>query len=334
VDRQPHYKHLADAVQHLERVHAAGCRFGSLLTTRDREQFVSHTAEVFVADDLMHRGYTVQTVARSTQASPDLHVTGYGIDLAVEVYSPRELTAIDEWVNEVKDVTTYLDVRASYDSSVTTALEQSIPPSRSPVDPWAPVEMLEQTREEVISEIRHDVETALRALQPLRKVYRHRGTPLHTSVELDNVRLADAFPVRGSSISYPGLTGYSPAGVFRTVVERALRKARRRQAHGVDAAARALVVYLMGTKIAEDLVHPAHTKDAEAALDGIDPQQYGLDAIAFVVRALPRGLAFVFAVVDDTTLTTADVQAMFGASSERDSRSAPGSARDEHSGHP
>jgi hypothetical protein len=31
-----HYDHLADAVDHLERTHAAGCTFGELLRTRDR----------------------------------------------------------------------------------------------------------------------------------------------------------------------------------------------------------------------------------------------------------------------------------------------------------
>src|SRR6266498_4753407 len=69
-----HYEHLADAVVHLERVHAAGCTFGSLLTTRDREQFVSLTAEVLVADDLLRRGYAVSTIPRSDRVSPDLHV--------------------------------------------------------------------------------------------------------------------------------------------------------------------------------------------------------------------------------------------------------------------
>jgi hypothetical protein len=93
-----HYEHLADAVLHLERVHAAGCTFGSLLSTRDREQFVSLTAEVLVADDFLRRGYEVQTVQRSDQVSPDLLVVVDGLDVAVEVYSPRELLAVDAWV--------------------------------------------------------------------------------------------------------------------------------------------------------------------------------------------------------------------------------------------
>jgi hypothetical protein len=127
-----HYDHLADAVLHLERVHAAGCTFGSLLSTRDREQFVSLTAEVFVA------------------------------------------------------------------------------------------------------------------------------------VELDDIAEApDAGPLRRGTIGYPGFSGYSAAGVFRRTVERSQRKAKRRQAQGVPASARVLIVYLMGTQVAEDLSHPAHLGQAE-----------------------------------------------------------------------
>ena len=309
-----HYKHLAEAVEWLERVHTAGCRFGNLLATRDRQQFVSYTAEVLVADDLLQRGYTVTTIPRSTRASPDLHVVCDGIEVSVEVYSPRELTAVDDWVHEVSDLLNYADVRASYRSSVDTKFERSIPPQRSQFDPWAAAEMLAQTRAEVMAEIRADVEAALTELRPLNKVYTHHGTALITTVVLDQVRAASKRgPQRSGSISYPGFSGYSPTGVFRTIVDRAQKKARKRQAHGVPAEARALVVYLMGTKIAEDLVHQGHMPGAEEALAEINPQQHGLDVIAFVVRALPRGLAAILMVADDTTLEVTQVEAMFGA---------------------
>ena len=115
-----HYQHLAEVVPTLERVHAAGCTFGHLLKTRSRQQFVSHTAEVFVAEDLLRRGYTVRTIERSSRVSPDLYVTGDGIDLAVEVYSPRELQAVDNWVREANDLLNYVDMWASYRSRVST----------------------------------------------------------------------------------------------------------------------------------------------------------------------------------------------------------------------
>lgn len=310
-----HYEHLADAVVQLERVHAAGCTFGTMLTTRDREQFVSLTAEVLVADDLLRRGYSVSTIPRSDRASPDLHVVAEGVDVAVEVYSPRELLAVDAWVREVSDLLSYVDIKASYSSSVQTALERAIPPERTPLDPWAPAKMLARTREDVLTDITRDVEESLRDVRPLNKVYRHTGTPLITTVDLDDVETApEVGPVRRGTIGYPGFGGYSPAGVFRTIVERSQKKAKRRQTQGVSTSARALVVYLMGTQIAHDLAHPAHLNQAKSALDGIEPLDYGLDAIAFVVRALPRGLAALLTVADDTALTPAHVQAIFGQS--------------------
>jgi hypothetical protein len=51
---------------------------------------------------------------------------------------------------------------------------------------------------------------------------------------------------------------------------------------------------------------------AEAVLDEVDPTDYGLDVIAFVVRALPRGLAYVLAVADDARLTIGQLDALFG----------------------
>jgi hypothetical protein len=310
-----HYEHLAEVVPTLERVHAAGCVFGNFLTTRSREQFVSYTAELFVADDLLQRGYSVRTIPLTSEATPDLHVNGEGVDLAVEVYSPRELVAVDEWVREVNDLLSYVDIRANYRSSVATKDDPAIPPGPLPLDPWATAEALDKTREDVFAKIIQDVKGALHDLRPLDEVYAHEGTPLLTTVELEDVAAASpSGPIRNGSFSYPGLSGYSPAGVFRTVVERALRKARKRQTEGVTARARALVVYLMGTKIAEDLVVPAHFREAEKVVEEIEPHDHGIDAIAFVVRALPRGLAAIFTVLDDSALTEAQGEALFGRS--------------------
>jgi hypothetical protein len=65
------------------------------------------------------------------------------------------------------------------------------------------------------------------------------------------------------------------------------------------------------------VTHPAHLSQAQQALDDIDPRDYDLDAIAFVVRALPEGLAAILTVADDTTLTSAQVEAMVGTRETR-----------------
>jgi hypothetical protein len=62
-------------VEILERVHAAGCEFGNFLTTTSRVQFISHTAELLVAEDLLHRGYTVRTIPLTSNVRTDLQLT-------------------------------------------------------------------------------------------------------------------------------------------------------------------------------------------------------------------------------------------------------------------
>lgn len=160
--------------------------------------------------------------------------------------------------------------------------------------------------------MRVDVDAALTRHDELSRTCLHPDTSLVTTVELSNVREADAVgPTRGGTFSYPGFSGYSPAGVFRGIIERSQRKAGRGQAEGISASARVLVVYMMGTKIFDDLIHPAHMDGAKAAASEIEPHDYGLDAIAFVVRALPLGMAAILSIADDTRLSNTAVKEMF-----------------------
>lgn len=48
-------------------------------------------------------------------------------------------------------------------------------------------------------------------------------------------------------------------------------------------------------------------------MNEIEPRDHGLDAIEFVVRALPEGLASIFTVYDGSTLSLAQVEALFRA---------------------
>ena len=49
----------------------------------------------------------------------------------------------------------------------------------------------------------------------------------------------------------------------------------------------------------EDLAHPAHQRDAKPMLQQIDPREYGLDVIVFIVRALPEGMAWLLTAFDE-----------------------------------
>jgi hypothetical protein len=310
-----HYDHLADALAMLDRVYGAGCTIGGLLGTRGRTQFEGHTGELLVAADLIRRGYSVTAVPRSAQASPDLHVAGDGIDVAVEVYSPRELIAVDDWVEEVKDLVMQVDLPADFDARIDTKVE--LPVTMPPIprsDAWETADMIAATHEQVLEAIRAGVDEHLLELRPFSQTYEHPGTPLVTTVELSDVHAtSDAGPARHGTLGWPGFGGYSPAGVFAKVVRRTTKKASERQAEGVEATACALVVNLTHTKIAEDLFHGGHLTDAAKALDGLEPADFGLDAIAFAARVLPHGLAALLIVTaDEGALTEEQAQALFG----------------------
>jgi hypothetical protein len=98
------------------------------------------------------------------------------------------------------------------------------------------------------------------------------------------------------------------------VVERAVKKARRGQAVSSSATTRALLVNLMHTHIADDLLHPGHHEQAADVLNDLDPREYGLDLVAFYVRALPRGIRHIYSVYESERLTEQQLIRMIGDS--------------------
>ena len=78
-------------------------------------------------------------------------------------------------------------------------------------------------------------------------------------------------------------------------------------------ATRGLLVNLMGTQVAEDLVAPAHRVGAERALENLDPKQFGLDLFAYCVRTEPKGVGLLFAVYEDERLTRDQLTDMLGS---------------------
>lgn len=53
-------------------------------------------------------------------------------------------------------------------------------------------------------------------------------------------------------------------------------------------------------------------------LQGVEPGRFGLDLIAYCVRALFRGVAAMFLVYEDTRLTEAQLTSMLGSPAMRD----------------
>jgi hypothetical protein len=72
-------------------------------------------------------------------------------------------------------------------------------------------------------------------------------------------------------------------------------------------------VNLDETKIADDLAHSVHATAAAEVLETLNTLDYGLDAIAFVARVQPQGLAALLIVTDDNgSLSLSEAQELFG----------------------
>jgi len=314
-----HYEHLVETLDVFETAHAAGCTFGSLLSTTSRQQFVSLTAEVLVAEHLLSRGYSVTTIPRTDSPSPDLHVTGDGVDMAIEIYTPRQWLDIDTWMDALVDFLKNVDVPSNYRGGAHTRVSPNVGPGWVKT-PSEIASMLQKTHATVFAAATADVLAALGAQQPMEKTYQHHGTDLETTVTLEQVRDSRHEGLsRLIAFSPPGYIAYSPAGVFAEVVAKASKKARRGQAHASPAATRGLLINLMSSSFAEDLLRAPYTGEAERVLAGVDPRDFGLDLMAYCVRAMPRGVAAIFSVYENTRLSESRLVAMLGSEAARQS---------------
>jgi hypothetical protein len=307
----PHYAHLRQSLRAIENGLAARCRFGDLLTTRDYPQFAARMSEVRVADHFLLRDFAVATLPASGARVADLRVNRGDVEATLEVYSPRVWLALADWERTVRDELKNIDEPLDYVASVDTRVLDLAPP------PWVIADMLEETGPPLFAELKCDFDAALAARQPYRKVYRHGDYALETQVELDWVSESSGKPGRVIGHGGPPVSGYSPASMFRRIIERQVYgKAGRRQAATATTRLRGLVVDLSRTAgIANDLRQPAHRGQALEVLREVDPTRVGLDFIVFSVPQYrvkpPRQLFVDFNVYENSRVSGAEMEAMF-----------------------
>lgn len=315
-----HYPHLRDGLRAIERTLAAGCRFGELLSTFDTELFVSHMSEVRAADHLQARGFTVATVPRAGTPTPDLHVTGRGVDVTVEVFTRREWLQVEYWKTFWRDEIKNADLPLDYVARISTT-------SSDPLwSPWDLNDELAATGQPVKYALLADFQRGLETTSPVQASYPHAGGRLVTEFELEHVAASSGGPRRwlfGADV--PGPSGYSPAGMLRKIVEVSLpAKAARRQAQS-SAGVRCLLVDLTRTGFDDDLRHPVHHQEAVNVVSELDPTTLGLDMVVFFRpnTGRLRGQCLAIASFENTWITVAQVSTMFGAPQPNASRRVP-----------
>lgn len=315
----PHYPHLRDGLRAIERTLTAGCRFGELLSTADTELFVSHMSEVRAADHLQARGFTVATVPRSGAPTPDLHATGRGVEVRVEVFTRREWLQVEYWKTLWRDEIKNVDLPLDYLARISTTSSEPL------WSPWDLNDELAATGQPVKDALLADFRRGLETTSPVQASYPHAGGRLVTDFELVHVAPNPGGPRRllvGANV--PGPTGYSPAGMLRKIMEVSLpAKAARRQAQS-SASIRCLLVDLSRTGIADDLQHPVHHQEAVKVVSELDPTNLGLDMVVFYRpnTGRLRGQCLSIAGFEDTRITAVQVASMFGAPQPSASRRA------------
>lgn len=305
----PHYPHLRQALRAIDGALVAG-DFGDLLRTGDYAQFAARLSEVWAADHFLLRDFSVATLAASGERAGDLRVVRGSIEATLEIYSPRIWLALADWDTAVADELKNVDEPLDYVGGADTRVDAMAPP-------WEVAAMVADTAAAVLNEIAADFAAALASRQPYKKTYRHGDHPLETTVELESVRDSDGMPARLIARGGPGYSGYSPAGMFRRIIERQVHsKAARRQAAAAPTGLRGLVVDLSRTVgIADDLRHPAHRQQALDVLAEVDPARFGLDFVVFASPVYgvkpPRGLFVDFNVYENTRASRSAMEAMF-----------------------
>ena len=219
-----HMPHLRPALLAIENVIAADVGLGDLLTTTARAQFSARLTEALVADHFLLKGFQVRSIPRGNGRTADFVVDDGALAATVEVYSPREWEAVDDWETALWDTVKNLDVPQVFRVSVNTRAEPL-------TDPWTVAHWLRHTGADVLSRIEADLlELVARGATTLQKTYEHSPYPIETEVDFEVVAQhghhRSRFIFRGS----PTVSGYAPEGMFLRVVRHKLRKkAHRRQ---------------------------------------------------------------------------------------------------------
>jgi hypothetical protein len=300
---------IRNGLHGLERCLEAGCDFGDLLSTRDRAQFTARMIEARVAAFFLERGFKVHTLRRANRRIADLQIPRDDLKVTAEVYSPRMWEAIADWQDAVPDRLSNLDLPFDYSISIDTHDTFLSPP------PWEIALVLRHTAEAVLDAVEADLSDALARGVGMCKEYHHGDHDLVTRVELEHAQRNDRFPRRRVVAGGPSLSGYSPSGVFRRIVDRKVpRKARRAQSQLPGADVRALIVDLGRSQVAHYVRRQAHRPEPRKVLDSLELSALGLELIAFCGPPLrQRDRLFAdFIVYDDARITDSDVTDLLG----------------------
>ncbi len=281
-----HYPHLDELVRSVEDCLAGGFEQPTILRTRARKPFAEALAELQTAVHLLLRGFQIEAPRPGKGQVPDVLARGHGIELAVEVYCPRQWEGLAELFDDLMNAVKNLDSPVDYRFEVAAAqLERFDDEQRLLI--LHPAELARAldatTRDQLLEELVGELAAKLDGTRGDLRLERERpDLNIKLSIRLDEVRRSTGvFPARPGCIFLPSISGYRPEGMFEQVVERVVDKAAKGQAVG-HASLSLLVVELSRSELASELAHPSYRKTFEQTLQQrLGRHLCGYDMIAF-----------------------------------------------------
>jgi hypothetical protein len=265
-----HYAHLDELVGTLESVLESGFEQPTILRTHGRKPFAEALAELQTAAHLLLRGFQIETARPGEGQVPDVLARGHGIELAVEVYCPRQWEGLHAFFADLADAVKNLDLGFDYRFEVAAAqLEWFDDEQRLLI--LHPAELARAldatTRDQLLEELVGELAAKLEATRGAVSLERQQpDLNIKLSIRLDEVRESTGvLPARTGCILPPSTSGYRPEGMFEQIVERVVRKAAKGPAVG-HASLSLLVVELSRSELASELAHPSYRKTFEQSL--------------------------------------------------------------------
>lgn len=281
-----HYPHLAELLRTLELCLQHGFTQPTLLQTRARKPFFDALAELHAAEHFLLNGFSI-VIPQENKAGPkpEFIASGHGVEIAVEVYSPRIWEGLSGLSDGLIGMLMNWDAPFSYKARL--RLEgKHFKPSKLLLP--HPGELSDALTGPVCEALAHDFNRAI--AEKLGKstadftVERERpDLNLAISLSLSSIdRASDGIPARSCVTHGPTKTGHAPEGIFdRLIARNVTNKARQRQAIG-HAPLSLLLVDLTQTDLRSELDHPFYRgKFSESIRAQFSSGLQGYDAIAF-----------------------------------------------------
>jgi hypothetical protein len=303
-DRYPGTGLLADD---LERCLAAGLTLRWLRTT-SRRQLGAGLAEVRTACEFLRHGFILQDLdtGKSQSRVPEFAARDGELEIAVEVYAPREWQRLTDLTDELADRLRHLDVPMDYDIELVVG-----PMSRlddegglASLHPGPVDRGLDEVRDGAVASVMERIHAGLLSGRSVVEAT-HVVASLNLKIRavLAEIRPASGpLPQREFHIHRWPASGYAPEGIFDRLARRRVRhKMSRGQAAAARLATSLLMVDLTQIPLADEWDYDFYRGAFARALEHhVAPDLMRHDAVAFCDAFGPEGrLRLHFLVLDD-----------------------------------